>query len=239
MMGLLDKLLGKKKEEPSQGSGYFQKDDRGTNHDTLDKASAYWFARIGSSKKDPFVVYSFDSEEAAKTALLEVPCIHVAQDTGHLICTETLLYGVYPSEGGKYEAFLCGDDLTHDTWEVAKNSFIKHGGKPKGQGELEPEKSATPAQPAQASQPAGVTFSVGYVPQGEKTDQSGKVTFVREDRQMGQMGRYYTYRIYKGPDAVSAKAFLDQNPVTQPLYYIVVETPEGNYCRDIQGMYKE
>ena len=238
-MGLLDKLLGKKKEEPSQGSGYFQKDDRGTNHDTLDKASAYWFARIGSSKKDPFVVYTFDSEKEARDALLEVPCIHVAQDSGRLICTETLLYGCYPSEGGKFESFVCGDDLTHATWEIAKNSFIKHGGKPKGQGELEPEKPAAPAQPAQATQSGGVTFSVGAAPQIEKADPAGKVTFVREDRQMGQMGRYYTYRIYKGPDAASAKAFLDKNPVFQQLVYIVVETPEGNYCRDIGGMYKE
>jgi len=47
------------------------------------------------------------------------------------------------------------------------------------------------------------------------------------------------YRVHKAPDAASAKAFLEQNPVTKQFYYIVVETPEGNYCRDIQGMYKE
>ena len=48
-----------------------------------------------------------------------------------------------------------------------------------------------------------------------------------------------TYRIYKGPDRVSAEAFLKENPVTRKFYYIIVETPEGNYCRDIQGVYKE
>ena len=43
----------------------------------------------------------------------------------------------------------------------------------------------------------------------------------------------------RSPNAASAKAFLQQNPVTQNLFYLVVETPEGNYCRDIQGIYTE
>ena len=53
------------------------------------------------------------------------------------------------------------------------------------------------------------------------------------------MENNYLYRIHEAPDAVSAKAFLKQNPVTKQHYYIVVKTPEGNYCRDIQGIYKE
>ena len=53
------------------------------------------------------------------------------------------------------------------------------------------------------------------------------------------MGKSFIYRIYSSPDAASAKAFLDKNPVNQALLYLIVETPEGNYCRDVQGMYKE
>lgn len=41
------------------------------------------------------------------------------------------------------------------------------------------------------------------------------------------------------PDAASARAFLQEYPVTQQLYYLVVETPQGNICRDIQGIYTE
>ena len=47
------------------------------------------------------------------------------------------------------------------------------------------------------------------------------------------------YRIHRGPSAGAAKAFLQQNPVDQQFHYIVVETPDGNYRRDIQGIYKE
>ena len=48
-----------------------------------------------------------------------------------------------------------------------------------------------------------------------------------------------TYRIHRAPDAASAKAFLEQHPVTRHLYYILVETPKGNYAQDVDGMYKE
>jgi hypothetical protein len=227
-MGILDKLFGKKKDiaeviqtgKSSQSGADREGDNRGTFQDTFSKASSYWIARMQSSKKDPFVLYAFDSEKDAKEALLEIPCIHIAQDTGRMICSEVLNYGYYPTEGTKYEAILCGGDLPHETWEIAKNSFIKHGGKPKGMGEMEPPRT-TPA-----------------IPRSEKTPEPDKVVFVREDRQV-KVGKALIYRIYNGPDAVSAKAFLDKNPVNQALLYYIVETPEGNYCRDIQGMYKE
>lgn len=53
------------------------------------------------------------------------------------------------------------------------------------------------------------------------------------------MGSILTYQIYQGPDAAAAQTFLEQNPVTKSFYYIIVETPEGTYGRDIQGIYKE
>lgn len=226
-MGILDKLFGKKNVIPagvqpqmsSQPGVYRERDNRGTFQDTFSKASSYWIARIQSPKKDAFILYTFESEKDAKEALLEIPCIHTAQESGRMICSEVLTYGYYPTEGTKYEAILCGSDLSHETWEIAKNSFIKHGGKPKGMGEQEPLKSVAAAQPVKAPEPE-------------------KVKFVREDRKT-KMDKTLIYRIYRGPDAASAKAFLEKNPVNQALLYFIVETPEGNYCRDIQGMYKE
>ena len=128
-----------------------------------------------------------------------------------------LIFGYYPTESEKYEAIVCGDDLTHELWEQTKASFSKYGGLRKN--DLEPE---------------GDTRSTS---KARKTKKS-KVKFVREDRQE-RYGTTMIYRIYKGPDMVSAQAFLKENPVTRQYHYIVVETPEGNYCRDIQGIYKE
>ena len=211
-MSFLSKLFGK-------ASFYMEKDNRGTRHDTESLANAYWLARHTSSKKDPFVGYSFDREEDARQALLELPCIHLSEDFGKLICTEVLTFGYYSTKEGDCEAIICGDDLTHELWAQAKASFIKHGGRPSGQGELEPAEHTVPLKKARASK-------------------AGRVTFVREDQEQ-KMGATLIYRIHKSSDAASAKAFLEENPVSKKLYYIVVETPEGNYCRDIQGIYKE
>jgi len=218
-MSLLDKLFGKKStNDEGQGQHSFtEKDNMGTRQDTMDQAVTYWMARNIQQKFDPFALYVFDRESDARDALLDLDCIHVAKDTGKLICTKTLIFGYYLVENGKYEAIICGDDLTNELWAAAKESFIKHGGARKN--EQEPEKKA-PSTPV-ATKP-----------------KLGNVTFVRENRQQ-KMGQSMIYRIYKAPDAASAKAFLAQNPVTKSFFYIIVETPEGNYGRDIEGIYKE
>jgi hypothetical protein len=212
-MGFLDKLFGGKEETPKS---FNERDNKGTRHDSLGIASSYWMARISSPKKDPFVMYTFDNDEDARKAFLELPCIHIAQDSQKLICTEVLIFGYYPTEQGKYEAIICGDDLTYELWQQAKESFTRHGGNRKN--DLEPEKHTAQAKANEAK--------------------PEKVKFIREDRSQSH-GVTMIYRVHKAPDADTAKAFLEQNPVTKQFYYIVVETPEGNYCRDIQGMYKE
>lgn len=204
---------------PAATTGFKEKDNRGTRHDTLGFATGYWMARMSQVKKDPFVMYIFDNAKDAREALLELPCIKVAGDTENLICTEILHFGYYQQSDGKYEALICGDDLTHEMWEQAKASFAKHGGRRKN--DLEPEKRAAAAPKIEAASPESVVF-------------------VREDRKPSQLaGKTCIYRVYKGPNAASARAFLEKNPVNKELYYIIVETPEGNYARDIQGMYKE
>jgi hypothetical protein len=122
---------------------YTEKNNRGTRQDTLGRAMANWTARRPLKKKDPFVMYTFDTEKDAREALLELPCIHVAEDSHNLICTEVLTFGYYPTREGKYEAIICGDDLTHELWQKAVESFTSHGGKRKN--DLEPEKSKAPA----------------------------------------------------------------------------------------------
>jgi hypothetical protein len=91
-------------------------------------------------KKEPYVMYTFDTPQDAEAALLELPCIHVAEDSHKLICTEVLIFGYYPTEEGKYQTVIGGDELTHELWEQAKASFARHGGHRRN--DLEPEKHA-------------------------------------------------------------------------------------------------
>lgn len=208
IMGFLDNIFGNKNKLPN---GFKEKDNIGTRHDNVKKATADWISMI-SKGGEPFIMYNFDKEGDARDALLNLPCIHVAEDSDKLICTEPLYFGYYHvPETGKYEAVLMGNDLSYKLWKKAKISFSDYGGTLKNY--EEPEKSTSHLS---------------------KTANPEEIVFVREDKQ-----GINTYVIYKGPDAVSAKVFLQTKPVTQRLYYIIVETPEGNYGRDISGMYKE
>lgn len=47
------------------------------------------------------------------------------------------------------------------------------------------------------------------------------------------------YEIYSGTDSESAKEFLATQKISQKNYYMVVETPDGNWGTDIQGLYLE
>lgn len=200
-----------------QGTKSFtEKDNLGTNVDTHSRGDAYWHTRMVQGPDYPFVIYYFDNEKNAREALLELPCIHVAQDSQRLICTEVLDFGYYPAKNEAYAAFICGKDLTHELWEQAKTSFVKHNGTPRN--EQEPEKSSAPVQPATAARP-------------------DKVVFVKETSGQNQVGATYIKKRYSAPDAASAKAFLQEHPVTQQFYYIEIDTPEGNFGRDIQGIY--
>ncbi len=49
----------------------------------------------------------------------------------------------------------------------------------------------------------------------------------------------YTYEYYRASSAEEAKYFLEQTAVTQPLYYVMVETPEGKWGRDKDGIFLE
>jgi hypothetical protein len=48
-----------------------------------------------------------------------------------------------------------------------------------------------------------------------------------------------TYEVYRGSDAESARNFLKSKTVSEKKYYIKVETPAGNWGKDIDGLYLE
>ena len=58
--------------------------------------------------------------------------------------------------------------------------------------------------------------------------------FVSKDRKGDS-----TYEVYKGTDAESARAFLLGRRVDKPQYYVIVETPEGNWGMDVEGLFLE
>ncbi|MBD3338555.1 MAG: hypothetical protein GF353_05585 [Candidatus Lokiarchaeota archaeon] len=224
------------RQSDSKHQIFTENDNLGTRYDTESLASSYFISRTSGNitvykdessgaesdsiespvKNEPYLLYEFESEKNAIAALLELPCIHLAKDSDKLICSEVLGFGYYLcKETGKYETILCGKDMTLELWKKAEASFSNSGGR-KING-LEPKE--------------------GMIKKKVKP-KPGKVVFLRKDSK-NVMGVNAIYEVYKGPDANSAKAFLEKKPVTKRFYCIVVETPDGNYCRDIQGFYKE
>jgi hypothetical protein len=60
------------------------------------------------------------------------------------------------------------------------------------------------------------------------------VEFLREDRDNDNI-----WVVYQASSKVDAIAFLSKQVVDKPSFYIVVETPEGNFGRDKDGFYEE
>lgn len=54
-----------------------------------------------------------------------------------------------------------------------------------------------------------------------------------------QLNNGAIYEIYKSTDVEGAKVFLKTKEVDKREYYIVVETPNGNWGKDIMGLYLE
>ena len=216
-MSFWKKLFGGDCE--TAAASFAEKDNVGDRHDSSQRAIGYWMGeRMRRERKDPFVMHEFESANDARNGLLALPCIKIASDTGNLICTKPLIFGYYQTDSSHWEAVLCGDDLAHDLWSQAREAFRKNGGTLKN--ELEPQKKAT----------AG-SASVG------------KAQFVGKETKNVQgnfgMAAKCTYEVYKAPNAATAQDFLRGKTVTQQQYYVVVETPEGNYGRDVNGIYKE
>lgn len=128
---------------------YVEQDNAGTRHDRAEHTEAICRA---DDPLEPHLRYQFESEADAKKAMLALDFIHVAQDTGNLICTRPLAFGVYGDEGHGFEAFLMGKELTATQWQRAKTLFAEHGGITKS------EHQAADALPASHVQQSEGTF---------------------------------------------------------------------------------
>lgn len=198
---------------------YKESDNMGTRHDSMSQATAYWMGeRFMNTVKPPFTMYTMPSAESAEEAFLELPFMHKASDSGKLVCERLMTFGLYETTlngalTGEYEAMLTGRDLTLEEFETLEKAFESRGGKLKNHD--------APDESVKAS-----------VTEGD----AGKVVY--SETVKGNDG-VSTYEVYTGPDKASAMAFLKTRPVTQSLYYIVVDTPEGSFGRDINGFYQE
>jgi hypothetical protein len=235
-MSLWKKLFGSETQTNKTEKVYKSIDNVGTYYTDHRKVDAAWQAQgmmLGKgnkidlhvfykegvmdkeviSKGSPFTCYLFTTEVAARNGLSSISFIKVASDTNEFISLETLEFGCYDTEtNGLWEVIIWGENYTIDLFEESNTKLSAAGGNKKG--ERKPEES-TRSKP-------------------KVNIQSGKATYVRKD-----VNGSNTYEIYKAPSKSVALEFLKTKSVTKQLYYVIVETPEGNWGKDKDGIYKE
>jgi hypothetical protein len=67
----------------------------------------------------------------------------------------------------------------------------------------------------------------------------GTISFKEKFIKPGALGEDCTYEVYAGENKLDALAFLEKKEIKEKDYFIVVETPQGNWGKDRKGIYKE
>jgi len=219
-MGLFDFIKKKEGKVVETLKSYVESDNRGTRIQDMNGYKGFLMQQFMNSA--PFVQYTFDTAEDANSALLKLPFIHRAKDSNRLICSELFSFGVYrdeiPSdpEYGKFNAIIAGKGFTRVMYDqmcsiCTEAGATKYGG-------IEPKMEAATKTNATTTKTPGDSKKVIFA---EKAIRGNK-----------------TYFYYDAPSKADALVFLDTQTVTQPLHYVVVYTPEGNFGKDKDGGYE-
>jgi hypothetical protein len=205
------------------GEEFRERDNVGTRCETEDRGNTY-FATLFQKDPEPILFYFFDTKEKATEALSAVSCMAVAKDSGKLISTEILTFGVFPAvdhdDSRTWGALLAGNSLTNDLWSEARECLKMHGGRMRR--EDKPDKATLKQQ-----------ASTGRT----NKDGTSAVTFV-EDIDLARQGGVGSKKIYKAPDKESALEFLKSQDTSRPYFYVEIETPSGWVGKDKDGIYE-
>ncbi len=212
-MSFFQKLFGKGANKAEQSStGYTSRDNVGLRYQSEQHAQNSWIGAHMSEGGCPFLAFSFPNLEAARRAILQLSFIHEASDTHELIATEVVEFGCHTTSGGEGQVVIIGHGVDQEIWQESKEKLQAAG---------------------------GTLFRENNEPTGVKNApaQGGNAAAVQVVREFTKGPS--TYRVLKASSKANALAYLKQNPVKRPQFYIVVETPQGNFGRDIDGIYKE
>lgn len=200
---------------PPPAGPFYERDNRARR--LLREPAARAFLDDCRHRRDPspLLRYAFATEGEAVRALESLSCVHTARDTGNLVCTVELTLGRYRRRDGLHELLLAGHGLTGPLWTEARRSFDAGGGRRQEERPPAPWSSAEHPFPSRT-----------------------RVTFVREFHRLGLSGASRRCRIYRADSAVAARAFLhDPDTRVAPRHHeIVVETPEGRFVKDGEGI---
>lgn len=236
-MNFLARLFGKaaaSTPRPARANVAVERDNVGTRYDTQDKIDAFWMPYVLGKPDFPFIFCDMADRKTAMDAMLALPPFRLAKDSGDLICTEVLQFGVYPQAGGSWGFFLAGSQISLELFNAAVASCNKHNGKDLRLGD--PPKASHGGNKVLPARSETATFE-----REEKVDMLAMMR-ARGIEVVGAPAggpRYATKKYYRASTKRAALDFLQRSLVDQPHYYLVVLTPEGNFGRDKDGIYEQ
>ena len=185
----------------------------GTQYRDESHARTTWIASH-LNKYTPVIICRFKDLATARNAIEQLSFIKKTAIKGQYLSTEIIEFGCYLNAEGAGEVILCGNQLSMAMWLEAKTKLKEAGGI------IYKEQ-----EPKEETKPAAIPAS--------KTDKAA-CTYVQTER-----NGMNTYEVYRGASKAQALAFLQSKTVTQRLYYLIVETPEGNFGKDVDGIFEE
>lgn len=195
---------------------------RGRFHALRVDAEREFWGPAGTNPLCRYVAYWYAEEGDARSALAHLSFIEDRGFSKPMLCTPDLDFGVYrevENERERYIAFVGGPALTHMLWREANVRLGRHEEASEHKVSDPPERRAVVPDPA----------TVG--------GKAASVELMREGEGEGDDFAYY-YR-FKAPNKESAQAYLKKVAVAEPGLFVVVETPEGHWGKDLRGIYRE
>lgn len=179
---------------------------------------SFWEQAEADPENFKYVAYRFPSMADARAALLHLSFISEAPG-GQLKCHRDLQFGFYPHQD-KFVCFVGGTELHYALWREASAVLPELPG----------------AEYFRVSTAPEVMLEIPDIEQLLR-DENLKVEHV-ENRE-GEGDDYSQYYVYKAPDKQNALEFLKRARVSEPGVHVIVQTPEGTWGKDENGIYQE
>lgn len=177
---------------------------------------SFWDMAEADPEGFKYVAYRFPSQEDARNALLHLSFIHEAPG-GELKCLRDIQFGIYPHED-KQVAFVGGRDLHYALWREASATMPEQPG----------------AEYFRVSTAPEVRLEV---PEIEKVLHDSTLEVQHKENREGD--DYSMCYVYQSPDKATALEFLRRIQIAEAGVHVVVETPEGRWGKDENGIYQE
>jgi hypothetical protein len=178
----------------------------------------FWAAADADPEHFKYVAYLFPTSQAAQDALLQLSFVSQGAD-GQLKSSRAIELGTYAHQG-KFVAFVGGTELHYALWREASAVL--------------PE--IAEAEYFRVSEAPEVMLEI---PDIEQLLRDADLHIEHVENREGEGKDYSQYYVYRAPDKQNALEFLKRANVTEAGVHVIVQTPEGTWGKDENGIYQE